>query len=88
MANTIAVIMAAGLTAASSLGIAVPTAPYAGLNSETFGVSVPAETNPQAIVAHVEAFTGAPIVILGARLNPDCSTPGVLQQRLDELAGA
>ncbi|MBF4553223.1 YdcF family protein [Corynebacterium suicordis] len=79
MANTVAVIMAAGLAAASSLGISVPAVPYAGVN-------VSAETSPQAIVAHVEAFTGAPIVILGARLNPDCSTPGVLQQRLDRAA--
>ena len=71
--------MAAGLAAASSLGISVPAVPYAGVN-------VSAETSPQAIVAHVEAFTGAPIVILGARLNPDCSTPGVLQQRLDRAA--
>lgn len=86
MANTISVIMAAGLAAAASLGIAAPAVPYAGTANGLLGVNVSTETTPQAIVAHVEAFTGAPIVILGARLNPDCTPPAVLQQRLDRAA--
>lgn len=37
-------------------------------------------------MAHSAALAGAPIIVLGARLNPDCVPPAVLNSRLDRAA--
>lgn len=77
MANTVTMIMAAAASAAAALGYSVPELALPDIGKES---------SSQAVVAHVEAFTGAPVVVLGARLNSDCTAPGVLNERLDRTA--
>ncbi|OLT53380.1 hypothetical protein BJF89_17635 [Corynebacterium sp. CNJ-954] len=79
MPLTIQAIIATGIAAAQALS---STNPIGDIASEISA----SPKDSTLTTAHASAFAGAPIVILGARLNPDCAPAGVLNSRLDRAA--
>lgn len=79
MSLTINAIVATGIAAAQAFG---STSIIGDVSSEVTQTALQGTL----LDAHSTALTGAPIVVLGARLNPDCAPPAVLNSRLDRAA--
>ncbi|WNI12154.1 YdcF family protein [Corynebacterium sp. Z-1] len=77
--------IAAALAAACVATLAPANAQAAGLNDLATGL----KASPLGVAAaHAVLFDSrVPIVVLGARLNPDCSAPAVLDDRLATARG-
>lgn len=81
--SLVAVALAGSLSTQAFAPVDLPQEFVGDLQSE-LGFTV---SDPQVAAAHVSAAAGAPIVVLGAQLNADCSAPGVLSSRVDRAAG-
>lgn len=79
MSLTINAIVATGIAAAQAFGATSVLGDVSSEFTQTASKSTLTD-------AHRAALTGAPIVVLGARLNPDCAPPSVLNSRLDRTA--
>ena len=79
MSLTVNAIVATGIAASQAFS---STSSAVDLSSEVAGLSSASDL----VAAHNAAFAGAPIVVRGARLNPDCVPPAVLNKRLDRAA--